>query len=270
MPLRTDDNVYCPSARVTGRAPEAGLGNNRRDRRVYSSEVDLNIVAPIRNWAVRTIQKPKVGFGIGLGVAALAGAPMPLPQLALIGPWLAACAAGVWGARAAAGLGLLSYVLLGHPSLIAAFAAAAIALLLAWGMPKLVSVAPLTEVRLDGGASAVAVDCEGFSSLDEKYGMGASDHVFRLLRKALEAETRNTDLVVHAQGQELILILDGSSPQVAQRVMERVERRFSAWLDDAGYECNLSVGLADMDQSEDDFDSLLRVTRRYQGKPYLD
>ncbi len=270
MPFRTNDDVYRPSARVTGRPVKAGFGNKRPDRRVYSSEADLNIIAPLRNWAVQTIRKPKVGFAIGLGFAALAGAPMPLPQLALVGPWLAACAAGAAGARAAAGLGLVSYVLFGHPGFLAIAAATGIAFLLALGMPKLVSVAPLTEVEIDAGASAVAIDCEGFASLDERYGPGAGDHVFRLLRKALEVETRNTDLVVHVQEQELILVLDGSRPEVARRVMERVESRFSAWLDNAGYECNLSVGLANMDESEGNFESLMRATRRFQGKPYLD
>lgn len=270
MPFRTNDDVYRPSARVTGRPVEAGTGNNRRDRRVYSSEADLNILASVRNWVVQTIRKPKVGFGVGLGFAALAGAPMPLPQLALVGPWMAACAAGALGARTAAGLGLLSYVLLGHPGVWAGLAAAGIALLLAWGMPKLVTMAPPTEVRPDTGASAVAIDCEGFSSLDQRYGFGAGDHVFRLLRKALEVETRQTDIVVHVQGQELILVLDGSSPVVARRVMERVEHRFSGWLDNAGYDCNLSVGLANMDESEAEFESLMRVARRYEGKSYLD
>lgn len=276
MPLRTDDHVYRPSTRVTRRVVKRPVSNKRVERRVNSSEVNVNIIAPVKAWAVQTIRKPKVGLGIGLGFAALAGAPMPLPQLALVGPWVAACAMGAVGARVAAGVGLLSYVFFGHPGFLASAVAAVIALLMAWGVPKLL-VTPVVEVeeegeapRADNGASAVVIDCDGFSSLDETYGVGAADHVFRLLRRSLEIETRQTDLVVHAQGQELILILDGSSPVVARAVMERVERRFSGWLSDAGYECNLSVGLANMDEEEGNFDSILREARRIENKPYLD
>ena len=85
--------------------------------------------------------------------------------------------------------------------------------------------------------------------------------------RALEVETRDSDFVVHAQGQELILVLDGSDPALAESVMARVERRFSGWLSDAGYECNLSVGIGDL---ASDVDDALRAERRSCGKPYLD
>ena len=149
---------------------------------------------------------------------------------------------------------------------------AAIALAVAVGVPKLVASTKeeMETENEENGASAVVVDCEGFSSLDDSYGPGSSDHVFGMLHRAMKMETRDNDLVVHSQGQELVLVLDGSSPEIAQSVMERVERRFAGWLADAGYECNLSVGLADMAPQDGDFDSLLRSARRTHGKPYLD
>jgi diguanylate cyclase (GGDEF)-like protein len=236
---------------------------------VHPSEVNVNRLATIRTWAIDTVHHPKSGVGLGLALSAVAGAPMPLPQLALIGPWIAACAAGAVGARAAAAVGFVSYLVFGNPGVAQIAMAAAVALTMAWGVPALMT--RKSEPReSDGGASAVVVDCEGFSSLDDTYGPGASDHVFRLLRRALETETRNTDLVVHSQGQELILVLDGSSPEVARAVMERVEQRFSSWLADAGYECNLSVGLSNVDNDEEEFDALMRATRRSDGEPYLD
>ena len=42
----------------------------------------------------------------------------------------------------------------------------------------------------------------------------------------------------------MILLLDGSDAKVARSVMERVERRFSIWLSDAGYDCDLTVGFS--------------------------
>lgn len=236
---------------------------------VHPSEVNVNRLATIRTWALDAVHHPKAGLGLGLALSALAGAPMPLPQLALLGPCVAACAAGAMGARAAAAVGFVSYLAFGHPGLIQMAAAAVVALGMAFGIPELM-MRKSEPRRADEGASAVVVDCEGFASLDDSYGPGASDHVFKLLRRALETETRATDLVVHAQGQELILVLDGSSPEVARAVMERVERRFSAWLTDAGYECNLSVGLSNVENEEEEFEALMRAARRADGDPYLD
>ncbi|RYG25264.1 diguanylate cyclase [bacterium] len=237
---------------------------------VHPSEVNVNRLASIRTWAADTVHHPKAGVGLGLALSAVAGAPMPLPQLALVGPWIAACAAGAAGARAAAAVGFVSYLVFAHPGLVQMAAAAVVALAMAFGIPMLMNRPSEPRRSSDEGASAVVVDCEGFSSLDDSYGPGASDHVFKMLRRALETETRSTDLVVHAQGQELILVLEGSSPEVARAVMERVERRFSSWLQDAGYECNLSVGLSNMDNDEEEFDALMRAARRADGEPYLD
>lgn len=236
---------------------------------VHPSEVNVNRLATIRTWALDTVHNPKAGVGLGLALSAVAGAPMPLPQLALLGPWIAACAAGAMGARAAAAVGFVSYLVFAHPGLLQMAVAAVVALAMAWGIPQLMT-RPSEPRRSDEGASAVVVDCEGFSSLDDTYGPGASDHVFKLLRRALETETRSTDLVVHSHGQELILVLDGSNPEVARAVMERVEQRFSDWLSDAGYECNLSVGLSNVDNDEEEFEALMRATRQSDGEPYLD
>ncbi len=239
---------------------------------VHPCEAIVNRLANLRTWGFQALHHSKVGLGLGLAVSALAGAPMPLPQISLLGPLVAACAAGKVGARAAAAVGFVAF-LTGGSGPAETVAGAAIALLTAWGVPKLVARAQEdmeAQREMEGGASAVVIDCDGFGALDDTYGPGTSGHVFNLLHRALKHETRESDMVVHSQGQELILILDGSSPAVAQAVMERVERRFAGWLVDAGYECNLSVGLAGMDPGEGDFDSLLRAARRTHGEPYLD
>ncbi len=215
---------------------------------------------------VETTRDSKIGLAAGFGLSALAGAPMPLPQLALAGPIVGTLAAGAVGGRAAAAVGFVSYLLIDRPSAAMAVAAAAVAVLVGWAVPQL-----MLRGKAGGtpsGTSAVTVSCDGFASLDESYGAGAGDHVFSLLRRALETETRDGDVVVHAQERELILVLDGSNPKVAEHVMTRVERRFSTWLADAGYDCDLSVGLAGSVSSE--IDALLRASRRSQSGPYLD
>lgn len=241
-------------------------------QRVHSREGIVKGLAHIPAGTVEALRKPRLGLGVGLLVAALAGAPMPLPELAIVGPWIAYLAAGRKGAWASAAAGFSSFAFFAHPSPVAIAFAALFSALAAYGVPT--AMASLEERanerrRDDGGASAITIDCDGFASLDESYGEGSGDHVFSMLRRALEQETRDTDLVVHVQGQELVLVLDGASPEVAQSVMMRVERRFSQWISDAGYECNLSVGVAGYDEDEVEFDRIMRSARRAEG-PYLD
>lgn len=239
---------------------------------VHPCEAIVNRLAHIRATGIQTLRHSKTGLVFGLAISALAGAPMPLPQLSLLGPLVASCAAGAAGGRAAASIGFLAF-LAGRPGPVEAVVGAAIALAVAWGAPTLVAKAQEemnNERESEGGASAVVVDCEGFSALDDLYGKGTSGYVFSLLHRALKMETRESDMVVHSQGQELVVVLDGSNPAIARAVMERVERRFAGWLMDAGYECNLSVGLAGMAAEEGDFDALLGYARRAHGESYMD
>lgn len=233
---------------------------------VHPCEAIVNRLANLRNRAAENVRDSKLGLGAGLALAALAGAPMPLPQIALAGPILATLSAGKLGGRAAAAVGFVSYLVLNRPMAAPAVASAVLAVAVGVLVPQALEWLGAVE-KADEGASAVVVDCDGFASLDETYGPGASVHAFSLLRRALETETRGTDLVVQTDGQELILVLEGSSPAVAQTVMARVETRFSQWLADAGYDCNLSVGLANADLGGALDET--RATRPTNG-PYLD
>lgn len=229
----------------------------------------MSRLVTIRNRVSDGIRGSKVGLGLGLVASTLAGAPMPLPQLALAGPVVATLAAGAIGGRAAAAVGFVSYLAFSGPSPAAALAAGVISALVGWAVPMFLGRAHLSEEE-GKAASAIVVECDGFASLDDVYGDGTSGHVFGLLHRALKTETRESDLVVHAEGRELIIVIDGSTPEVVQAVMGRVERRFSGWLADAGYDCNLSVGLATGEEGHADGEDALRAPRGRSSRPYLD
>ena len=236
---------------------------------VHPCEAIVNRLATFRKRATTTVQDSKLGFGLGLAASALAGMPSPLAQIALVGPIVTTLAAGTLGGRAASAVGFLSFLAIQRPNAGAALVGAAVSLLVGWLVP-LFLVRDGEERNQESGASAIVIDCDGFSSLDDAYGEGTSGHVFDLLHRALRLETRDRDVVVHSQGHELILVLDGSTPAIAQAVMARVERRFSGWLADAGYECNLAVGLFGADEDESDSEDLLSAARRAQNGPYVD
>ena len=211
--------------------------------------------------AVERLRGSRLALVSGLALSALVAAPTPLPQISLAGPVLATLAAGRAGGRAAAAIGFLAVLAFRQPSPALALAAAAVAVAVGWAVPLLVAANEGAD-----NASAVCIDGDGFASLDAAYGPGAAAHAFDLLRRALDTETRETDLVVHAEGREIVLLLDGSDPAVARKIMARVERRFATWLSDAGYECDLSLGLA-QGLADDD---LLRSARRSQDRACLE
>lgn len=225
----------------------------------------------VKQKAQRGLHHPGVVLTFGLAVSALAGAPAPLQQLSLIGVWLATCANGLPGAAFAAITGVVSYLAFGRPTELGVVAALSIAAAATWAMPRLVvpKAAAVMEDEEDSGASAIMIDCDGFASLDATYGEGAGDHVRSMLYRAIRMETRERDLVAPMDGNEIVLVLENATPNTAERVMSRVEARFSQWLADAGYECNLSVGLASVDHSESGLDDLLREARS-MGHPYMD
>ena len=204
------------------------------------------------------------GLGAGLIFASLAGAPMPLPQISLVGPILATVAAGRVGGRAAVALGFLSYLVLNRPSAPVAMAAGVLALFFGWMVPTVLQ--RIGAIEDDAQASAVSIDCEGFSALDKTYGRGAGDHAYRLLQQALEVEKSDSDLVFHCESRELVLVIERTNVAAASATMGRVERRFSGWLSDAGYECDLSVGLFGSVGS----DEANRIPARPNQGPYLD
>ena len=235
---------------------------------VHPCEAFVNRLALLRNRAVEEVRDSKPALGFGLALSALAGAPMPLSQLGLVGPVLATLAAGRLGGRAAAAVGFLAYLAIARPSAESAIAAGALAALVGWAIPTFLAwlgAAPAGART----ASAVVVDCDGFVALDAKYGPGTGEYAFGLLRRALETETRESDLVVQAEGRELVVVTDGSNPSATRSIMARVERRFSGWLADAGYECELSVGLLDPAPSASDVDDALRSARRPSRRSLL-
>lgn len=236
---------------------------------VNSHENLVNRLAALRIDTVEAIHRPAIGLGSGLLVASLAGAPMPLPELALFGPLLAFSGAGAVGARAASAVGFFSFLVFASASPMALVLAGVISIATAWGIPELLKTR--TDAReAEVPTSAVVVDCDGFASLDEIYGEGASAHVFAMLQRALKHEARDTGLVVEANGNQLILVIGGSTSDAAAAIMERVEARFAGWLADVGYKCDLCVDLSiGRDDEEARFESLMRVSGSLDG-PYMD
>ena len=211
---------------------------------IRSCESPTTRLSDFRTWLDDWIADPRLGLAFGFALSALSGVSAPLAYVAIAGPAVASLVAGNLGARAATAVGFVSFLALEQPSPGAAMLGALVAVAGGWGMPLIVDKARAALWEEGQDASAIVLDCDGFGALDAKHGEGAGDHAFGLLHRALTMEADESDLVVHTQDRELVLVVDGMTPEAARALMARVERLFAVWLSDAGYECDLTVDLA--------------------------
>ncbi len=75
--------------------------------------------------------------------------------------------------------------------------------------------------------SVLYVDVDRFKAVNDTYGHAEGDRVLRLIGEALRVVTRGTDVVARLGGDEFIVLLDGSNPeratQIAQRLCDHVQ-----------------------------------------------
>lgn len=90
--------------------------------------------------------------------------------------------------------------------------------------------------------SAVTIDLENILALDDLHGNGSGDHAARLMARALEEETGPDDFVARTGPTTFSLIVRGADRIAAAELVDRVRIRFDELLNDAGYECAISLG----------------------------
>lgn len=90
--------------------------------------------------------------------------------------------------------------------------------------------------------TVVVIDCDGFKLLNDTHGHKAGDHVLMLLARALEDQTRQTDLVARIGGDEFAVVFQNTHLEEAKHIMERVDHMFTIAARNGGYDAGLSIG----------------------------
>lgn len=80
------------------------------------------------------------------------------------------------------------------------------------------------------------IDLDDFGKLNKKFGDDVGDEALRLLGKTISKNIRETDIAIRKGGDEFVIILMGSTPEVAS---ETVVKRLQLMLDG---ELSLTVG----------------------------
>jgi diguanylate cyclase (GGDEF)-like protein len=92
--------------------------------------------------------------------------------------------------------------------------------------------------------SVIEVDVDRFKELNDNFGHPAGDEVLQLVTRALERETRQTDVVARVGGDEFAVLLPHTSSGEAKRIAERLRVAAQHDLEASGVVAALSVGVA--------------------------
>ncbi len=110
--------------------------------------------------------------------------------------------------------------------------------------------------------SVVAVDVDFFKAINDTYGHDIGDKVLQELSVRLKANTRSVDLCCRVGGEEFIMVLPNTAPDLSSRIAERLRRSVAS----KSFECGvsqaipvtISVGVASLNGSDDTLEKLLK------------
>jgi len=91
------------------------------------------------------------------------------------------------------------------------------------------------------------IDLDAFKQLNDTLGHQMGDKVLRTTGKVLTANCRRSDVAGRFGGDEFLLLLPHTSPDVAEQVARRIQHHFHAAvrsLTGEALECNMSIGMA--------------------------
>lgn len=97
------------------------------------------------------------------------------------------------------------------------------------------------ELANERPVSVLYVDVDRFKSVNDTHGHAEGDRVLQLIGKELRAVTRESDVVARLGGDEFIVLLDGSNPQRATEIAQRVCEHVRAALQQVGVTVSIGV-----------------------------
>ncbi|MDJ0388482.1 diguanylate cyclase [Roseomonas sp. E05] len=102
--------------------------------------------------------------------------------------------------------------------------------------------------RRDGSAlSLVLLDLDHFKQINDRHGHLMGDRVIRSLARSLQKRLRRTDVIGRYGGEEFAILLLGTGPEAAQKVIDQIRTRFSALAFDteqSRFSVTFSAGIA--------------------------
>lgn len=131
------------------------------------------------------------------------------------------------------------------------------------------------ETFPEGGLAVIALDLDHFKAVNDLYGHEAGDQVLQRFSDVVRSCIRSDDLFVRLGGEEFMLVMRNTTPEIAQRLAERIRSQVEALrfaIAPAHLCVTVSVGIAFTLHRQSAFHDLVRLadealySAKHQGR----
>ncbi len=111
--------------------------------------------------------------------------------------------------------------------------------------------------------SVLLLDIDHFKHVNDTFGHATGDVVLKALARIVERTLRRSDLFARHGGEEFLALLPETRPEfaahLAERVREAIEKELVVSTDDGPLRCTVSIGIASIDASHNNWVDLLEA-----------
>ena len=90
----------------------------------------------------------------------------------------------------------------------------------------------------------IYLDCDNFKEINDHFTHQGGDRLLRSLGKALQQNTRSTDIIVRMGGDEFAILMPETGDQIAPQALQRLQTRLQEGLQQSGWPITISMGAA--------------------------
>ena len=105
----------------------------------------------------------------------------------------------------------------------------------------------------------VMLDIDDFKMINDKYGHDTGDRTLAVLAKRLLSLCRNSDIVSRFGGEEFVVVLTGSPPEIGARIAERIRKGIAEHHEEGIPPFTASVGVFSMSSKESNADNAIKL-----------
>ncbi|MBL4798370.1 MAG: diguanylate cyclase [Oleispira sp.] len=105
--------------------------------------------------------------------------------------------------------------------------------------------------------SLLMLDIDHFKAVNDTYGHSKGDEVLQEVSQVLKTQNRTEDVVARFGGEEFIILLDQCDSDSAEQKSQYLRKTIEE-LNPSGIKITISIGIAQLNQTGDSFDDLLK------------
>ncbi len=105
-------------------------------------------------------------------------------------------------------------------------------------------------------------DLDKFKAVNDDLGHAAGDLVLRQFADIIKNSIRSSDVAARFGGDEFVILLENTSPEVAECVATRIQQQVSYWANENSIDVSVTFGLGEAPTHGDNFHSLLEQVDR--------